>query len=287
MSQIVAFSKYQGLGNDFLIIGGLDGLNVDPPSVAALCDRRFGIGADGLIIVRTSGVADFKMDFFNADGSVAEMCGNGIRCFAKYLYDHGLTSQTTIAVETGAGVNTVDLVLHGEEVIGAAVDMGAPRLEAASIPVRADLGERNEVLLHISGRPTPGVCVSMGNPHCVVFVDDLEKAPVLTEGPVIETNPLFPNKTNVEFARVVSPTEIDLRVWERGVGETLACGTGACATAVAANLNGLTSRAVSINLPGGRLSIDWRDDDRVIMTGPAVEVFTGEIDLSTAFLFTP
>ncbi|MCL5291185.1 MAG: diaminopimelate epimerase [Actinobacteria bacterium] len=278
MQEKIAFAKHEGLGNDFIIVEDLGNeLHIMPPTVVHLCDRRFGIGADGLILVRASLEADFKMEYHNSDGSTAEMCGNGLRCFAKYVYDHGLIEATRVTVETGAGIKEIDLVFDGDCAVGARVDMGYPALAASEIPVTLELGESNDVTLSVDGVAIKGTCVSMGNPHCVIFVDDVESAPVRALGPKIETNPIFPRKTNVEFAKVVSPNEIEIRVWERGAGETLACGTGACATAVAAHLNGYTGRHTRINLPGGRLDIEWKDDGRIFMKGPAREVFTGEM----------
>lgn len=276
MIDSVSFSKYEGLGNDFVVIDDLsDELEVSPASVVRLCDRRFGIGADGLMIVKPSDVADFRMDFRNSDGTIAEMCGNGIRCFGKHLYDAELISSPSVSVETGAGVKVIDLMFEEGSVTGAAVDMGEPELEAALIPVAGSTGEKNELAVAVNGTSVNGTCVSMGNPHFVIFVEDTENAPVHSLGARLEIDSAFPKKTNVEFAKVLSEDEIVLRVWERGVGETLACGTGACATAVAAHLQGLTGRSSTVHLPGGRLEIEWRQDGRIIMTGPAREVFRG------------
>ncbi len=270
----IEFTKMQGTGNDFIVI---DGRRIDPAPVIAqarrLCDRRFGIGADQLLLIRPSERADFKMQIFNADGSEVEMCGNGIRCFAKYLQDRGVTTQKTLTVETAAGIMTP--TIHEEEV---AVDMGEPVLEGPQIPVRID----GRVLSHpteIGGREWKITCVSMGNPHCIIGVDDLEHFPVGEVGPTIERDPLFPNRTNVEFVQVMEKGELKMRVWERGTGETLSCGTGACAATVAAALNGWTGRKVRVHLTGGALKIDWRKDNRVILTGPAVEVFQGMIEI--------
>lgn len=272
----ISFSKYEGLGNDFVVIDDIaDELEVSPESVVRLCDRRFGIGADGLMLVKPSAIADFRMDFRNSDGTVAEMCGNGIRCFGKHLYDAKLVSGTSVSVETGAGVKVIDLILDGDCVTGAAVDMGQPELKAAAIPVAGEPSDKNELSVSVDGINVLGTCVSMGNPHFVLFVEDTEVAPVQSLGAQLEVDSAFPKKTNVEFAKVLSEDEIVLRVWERGVGETLACGTGACATAVAAHLQGLTGRHSTVHLPGGRLEIDWREDGRIIMTGPAREVFRG------------
>jgi len=270
----VDFTKMQGTGNDFIVI---DGRKIDPSPVIKqahrLCDRKFGIGADQLLLIRSSEKADFKMQIFNADGSEVEMCGNGIRCFAKYLKDRGLTTKETLPVETTAGIMTP--TFHGEVV---AVDMGEPILDGLQIPVRLD-GEVISRPTEIAGQEWKITCVSMGNPHCIIEVEGLDDFPVEKFGPVIETDPLFPNHTNVEFIEVINDSELRMRVWERGVGETLSCGTGACAATVASALNDRTDRKVQIHLAGGILQIDWREDNRVILTGPAEEVFRGVINL--------
>lgn len=276
-----AFAKYEGTGNDFIIVEDLeDAISISPDGVAALCERRFGIGADGLMLIRRSRLASFRMDFYNADGTPAEMCGNGIRCFAKYLHDFGLINDLSVDIETGAGVKEVQLIADGNKAVGATVDMGRPALEAEKIPVQASLGLENEALITLDSLTFEGVCVSMGNPHFVVFTDDIRSAPVADIGPQIENHPAFPNKTNVEFVKVLSNDELELRVWERGVGETLACGTGACAAAVAANLKGLAGRRVKVNLPGGTLAVEWAREGNILLSGPARLVFTGSVDLS-------
>lgn len=282
---LLEFTKMHGLGNDFIVIEDLaEELDFSAEAVAWFCDRNFGIGADGLILVRPASDpdADFFMLYYNADGSTAEMCGNGIRCFAKYLVDHDLllAESRNVRVQTLGGVRpmafTRDERGHMDE---ATVDMGVPVLAPAEIPV--DLpGEsiRDHPLATEEG--TFGItAVSMGNPHAIVWVDDTENAPVDTLGPLIEVHPAFPARTNVEFAEIVSERRIRLRVWERGVGETLACGTGACATAVAGSVTGRSDRDVTIELPGGELHIVWGEDDRVLMTGPATEVFCGTVVL--------
>ncbi len=270
----VDFTKMQGTGNDFIVI---DGQKIDPSPVIGqarrLCDRKFGIGADQLLLIRRSERADFKMQIFNSDGSEVEMCGNGIRCFAKYLKDRGLTTKDSLRVETTAGIMTP--TFHGEAV---AVDMGEPILDGPRIPVRLE-GEVISRPTGIAGEEREISCVSMGNPHCIIRVETLDAFPVAKIGPAIETDPLFPNRTNVEFIQVINDREFRMRVWERGAGETLSCGTGACAAAVAAARNGWTGRKVRVHLTGGVLQIDWREDNRVILTGPAEEVFTGVIDL--------
>ena len=273
------FVKSHGAGNDFVLIEDLDDkLGILPaPLVAAICDRHKGVGGDGLIrIVRASG-SDFFMDYYNADGEVAEMCGNGIRCLGKYVADRGLTASQTLDVDTRAGVKRLELYRDAEGLVDRVrVDMGAPILAEASIPVAAD-GDPLHVDVSVDGVSYEAACVSMGNPHAVVFVDSLAGVPVERHGPVIETSRPFPAKTNVEFTEVLSPTEVRVRVWERGVGETQACGTGACAVAVAGALRGLTGRTVTVNMPGGPLEVEWTDET-VLMTGPVVEVFRGELD---------
>lgn len=269
------FTKMEGTGNDFIVV---DGLERETGSVVRqakfLCDRRFGIGADQLLLILPSKKADFRMGIINADGSEVEMCGNGVRCFAKYLVDHGLFAGDTMAVETPAGI--IRPTLTGD---GVTVDMGRPVLNGPDIPVRMN-GQIISKPLTVDGDTWNMTCVSMGNPHCVIRVDRLDDFPVETVGRQIETDSLFPRRTNVEFVEILNKGEIGMRVWERGAGETLSCGTGACASAVAAALNGWTSRSVVVHLKGGDLKIAWLDDDRVMMTGPAREVFTGEIDLA-------
>lgn len=268
------FTKMEGTGNDFIVV---DGLERETDSVIRqarlLCDRRFGIGADQLLLILPSRIADFRMGIVNADGSEVEMCGNGIRCFARYLIDHGRFSGKTMAVETPAGI--IRPTLTGDDVT---VDMGQPVLNGPDIPVTMK-GQIISRPLTVDGTTWKMTCVSMGNPHCVIRVDGLDAFPVIQVGRKIETDPLFPNRTNVEFVEIMSEDEIAMRVWERGAGETLSCGTGACASAVAAALNGWTGRNVVVHLKGGDLKIDWLDDDRVRMTGPAREVFSGDIDL--------
>lgn len=273
------FLKFHGIGNDFVLIDGHkqafpeDAL---PGLARQLCDRHFGVGGDGLILVQPSQVATFRMRMFNPDGSEAEMCGNGIRCFAKYVYDHGLTRDTQITVETLAGIMAPRMTVEDGQVRLVQVDMGEPRLKRPEIPM-AGAGDGPVVAepVEVDGQRWELTAVSMGNPHCVVFVEDVERFPVAAVGPRLETHPLFPRRTNVEFVQVLNPAEFRMRVWERGAGETLACGTGACGATVACVLNGKTGRSVTAHLPGGDLFIEWAADNRVYMTGPAVEVFTG------------
>jgi len=279
----IVFVKMHGLGNDFVVIGALDELPLLEGKLGEfarfVCDRHFGVGADGVIWVLPSRVADFKMRIFNPDGSEAEMCGNGIRCAAKWFYDRDYAKGNTVQVETLAGVKTVWVQAEGGEAVAVTVDMGEPVFEQSLVP--ASLCEGREAIgvpLEVEGVGTfTASAVSMGNPHCVIFVNDVEDFPVETVGPKIEHHPAFPKRTNVEFVQVLSRNEMKVRVWERGAGLTLACGTGACASLAVAVKTGKTERKATVHLPGGALTIEWRDDGRVYMTGPAVEVFRGEL----------
>jgi len=279
------FTKMHGLGNDFVMIDDLDrSWDVEPDAVRLLCDRHFGIGGDGLIQVRPATVADadFFMLYFNADGTTAEMCGNGIRCFAKWLVDRGHAKGDVIRVQTLGGVRLVEVERDADgKMTVARVDMGEPVVDPPSIPTTFTGGEVLERTLHTALGAFDVTAISMGNPHAVIWVDDVDTAPVETLGPIIEVDPHFPAKTNVEFAQLVDgePDRIRLRVWERGVDETLACGTGACATAVAAALSGRTGRSVTVELPGGELEVEWAADGHVLMTGTAEEVFTGALPI--------
>lgn len=274
------FTKVHGLGNDFILLNCLES-TVDNPSQLAqdMCDRNFGIGADGLVLVLPSKLeeADFRMRIFNPDGSEPEMCGNAIRCFAQYLYEHDLTNKTDLKVETLAGIIKPKLILDGADVELIKVDMGQPRLQRSEIPMT---GEESEKVvkepLNVAGEEFEVTCVSMGNPHCVIFVDDATKAPVEEIGPKIETHERFPEDINVEFIEVINKEELKMRVWERGAGVTLACGTGACGSTVAAILNDLVAQKVTVHLLGGDLVIEWAEDNHVYMSGPAEEVFTGD-----------
>ncbi len=276
------FTKMQGAGNDYVYVNCFEEKVANPSEVAVkVSNRNFGIGSDGLILIMPSEVADVRMRMFNSDGSESEMCGNGIRCVAKYAYDHGIVGKKEITAETGAGILTLQLFAgETDKVEKVRVNMGAPRLSRKEIPMLGDGSARviNEPLniLHTTFHIT---CVSMGNPHCVIFVDDAEKFPVEKYGPIIENHDLFPRRTNVEFVQVLSPTEVRQRTWERGAGETLACGTGASAVTAAAVLNGLTGKKIVNHLSGGDLEMEWADDGCIYMTGPAVEVFAGEIEI--------
>jgi len=275
------FTKMEGLGNDYVYVDCFRETVAEPAEVARrVSDRRLGIGADGLILICPSDTADFRMEMYNADGSRGEMCGNGIRCVAKYVYEHGIVVQAQLRGETDAGTKILDLRVEEGAVTRVRVDMGAPILERADIPM---LGEPGPVIaepLHVQDHAFVVTALSMGNPHCVTFVADVETFPVARAGAGIETHALFPNRVNAEFVQVVSRGELIQRTWERGSGETFACGTGACAVAVAAQLNDLADEKVTIHLRGGDLEIEWQGEGRpVFMTGPAVEVFSGEIDL--------
>jgi diaminopimelate epimerase len=277
------FTKMHGIGNDYVYVDAIRTPVADPARVARLVSpRRTGIGSDGLILICPSSVADCRMEMYNADGSRGEMCGNGIRCVAKYVYEHGIARKPQLAIETDAGIKTLRLAVHDGRVEGVTVDMGEPILDGAAIPVRAD-GRVVDAPLEVDGTIYRITCVSMGNPHCVLFVDDTKRAPVTTLGPRIESDPFFPRKVNVEFVELLGPgpsERLRMRVWERGSGETAACGTGACAVAVAAALTGRAPRRVEIELLGGALEVEWRESDgHVYMTGPATEVFSGEVEV--------
>ena len=275
------FTKMHGLGNDYVY---LDGVNQDlsaydlPELSRILSDRHFAVGGDGIILILPSETADFHMRILNSDGSEAEMCGNGVRCFAKFVYEHGLTDQTELTVQTGAGLIKPSLTVENGKVTWVRVDMGEPRLTRGLIPMigEAEAAAQN-VHICLDENSYQASCVSMGNPHCVIFVDEITDAMVLGDGPQIEVHELFPRKTNVEFVEVLSPSEVRMRVWERGAGETMACGTGACATSVAAILAGHTGRQVTVHLLGGDLKIEWAENNHIYMTGPATEAFNGEV----------
>ena len=272
------FTKMQGLGNDYVYVNCLKETIADPPALAKkISDRHFGVGSDGLIMINPSDKADFEMEMYNADGSRAEMCGNGIRCVAKYVYDYGLTDKTRISVETLAGIKYLDLTVENGKVSLVRVDMGRPILEPENIPVQAEGSRVVDEPLTVDGKEYRMTCVSMGNPHAVIFVDqDVRELPLEQIGPSFENHERFPKRINTEFARVLDRRTVEMRVWERGSGETLACGTGTCATAVACVLNGLTEDEITVHLLGGDLYIKWdREKDTVYMTGPAETVFDG------------
>jgi diaminopimelate epimerase len=272
----------QGAGNDYVYVNCFEETVTDPVQTAIqVSNRNFGIGSDGLILIMPSDQADVRMRMFNSDGSESEMCGNGIRCVAKYAYDHGIVSKKEITAETGAGILTLQLFTGADgKVVRVRVNMGKPRLTKAEIPMLGTGTDRVVAeplnILHSTFAIT---CVSMGNPHCVIFVDDVDNFQVEKYGQLIENHELFPRRTNVEFVQIVSRNEVRQRTWERGAGETLACGTGASAVCVAGALNGLTEKKILNHLSGGDLELEWADDGNIYMTGPAVEVFSGEIDL--------
>lgn len=275
------FTKMHGLGNDYVYMDAIH-QKIDNGSELArfVSNRHFGIGSDGLILICKSDIADFKMRMFNQDGSEAEMCGNGIRCVGKFVYDKGLTNKTTVTIETLAGIKTLKFNLKDKKVETVRVDMGEPILNPEKIPVISSENPVKNLKLKALDKEFIFTCVSMGNPHAITVVKDTEKFDVETYGRILEVDKAFPNKTNVEFVQIVDKEHIKMRVWERGAGETLACGTGACATAVACNLNGLTSRNVNIELLGGNLQIEWSSkDNHVYMTGPAVTVFEGKLEI--------
>jgi diaminopimelate epimerase len=278
------FTKMQGAGNDYVYINCFEEWVEHPEQLSIrLSNRKFGIGSDGLILILPSESADVRMRMFNADGTESEMCGNGIRCVAKYAYDHGLVTSREITAETGAGILALNLSTDNRnKVQKVRVNMGAPRLTRAEIPMNGRKEDRVVAeplnILHSTFSIT-FTCVSMGNPHCVIFVDDVENFKVEKYGPLIENHDLFPRRTNVEFVQVISPSEVRQRTWERGSGETLACGTGASAVCVAGVLNGVTGNRILNHLSGGDLELEWSEDGKVFMTGPAVEVFSGEIEI--------
>ena len=276
------FTKMHGIGNDYVYVNCFNETIKDPSAVSKyVSDRHFGVGSDGLILIKPSKVADFQMDMYNADGSQGEMCGNGIRCVAKYVYDYGLTDKTNISVETLAGIKHLDLTIENGKVALVKVNMGSPELVPEKIPVVAE-GERAiDVPLEVKGKTYQMNGVSMGNPHCVIFMEeDVRELDLESMGPDFEKHKRFPKRINTEFVNVLDENTLRMRVWERGSGETLACGTGACATAVVAILNGLVQKEVTVKLLGGDLKIQWNGGDApVYMTGPATTVFDGIITL--------
>lgn len=274
------FTKMHGIGNDYVYVNCFKEKIENPGEVAKrISDRHFGIGSDGLILIKPSQIADFEMEMYNSDGSLGAMCGNGIRCVAKYVYDYGLTDKTQISVATGSGIKYLDLTVEDGKVVLVKVDMGAPILEPEKIPAKVSkaTGEK----LTVQGKEYEVTCVSMGNPHCIVCVDDVEGLAIEQVGPFFERHEVFTDRVNTEFIKVLDRNTVQMRVWERGAGETWACGTGACAVAVACILNGWTEREVTVKLRGGDLRICWdQDKNTVFMTGPAATVFDGEIELS-------
>lgn len=279
------FTKMHGIGNDYVYVNCLEETVEDPGKTArAVSDRHFGIGSDGLILIKPSDVADFEMDMYNADGSRGAMCGNGIRCVAKYVYDYGLTDKTSISVNTGSGIKYLELDVEDGKAVRIRVDMGKPERKASKIPIVSECEQVVGQPIKIGEKTYYMTGVSMGNPHAVVYIEDVKGLDIEKIGPLFEQHPCFPDRVNTEFACVIDEETVEMRVWERGSGETLACGTGACAVAVASILNGYTKDEVTVKLLGGDLKIFWdRSADRVYMTGPAAVVFDGEIDVSTLF----
>ena len=275
------FTKMHGLGNDYVYVNCFKE-TVEHPSEMAIkvSDRHFGIGSDGLILIKPSEVADGKMEMYNADGSQGAMCGNGIRCVAKYMYDYGITDKTSISVETKSGIKYLDLTIKDGKVDTVKVNMGTPILKAVDIPVRSEKEQVIDEPVMVDGKEWKITCVSMGNPHAITYIDDVKNLEIEKIGPKFENHEIFPDRVNTEFVRVIDRNTVEMRVWERGSGETLACGTGACAVAVSSILNGLTEEEVTVKLLGGDLKIFWdRTENKVYMTGSATTVFDGEIDL--------
>ena len=273
------FTKMQGIGNDYVYVNCFEEDIKNPSELSiAISDRHFGIGSDGLIMIMPSPVADARMRIFNADGSEAQMCGNGIRCVAKYLYEYGIKKSNRMTIETAAGLKTIELTVVNEDVTQIKVEMGTPELLRNEIPM---LGENKQVVnepLQVNDSVLYVTCVSMGNPHCITFVDDVDSIVLDVTGKAIENHELFPERINAHFVQQISANKVKMRTWERGSGETLACGTGAVATGVACVLNNLTERIISTQLPGGELMVEWTDDNKTYMTGPAEIVFTGQWD---------
>lgn len=275
------FTKMEGCGNDYVYVNGFTNKIENPNKLAEfVSNRNFGIGSDGLIMINPSNKADFRMNMYNADGSEGKMCGNGIRCVAKYVYDNKMTDKTTITVETLSGIKTLVLNVEGDKVKTVRVDMGSPILEAKEVPVISDKEQVIDEPITIDNREHKITCVSMGNPHAITFIDDTDSLDIESIGPKFEKNEIFPDRINTEFIQIVDRNTIKMRVWERGSGETLACGTGACASVVACVLNNLTEDKVTVKLLGGDLFIEYnREENTVYMTGPARVSFVGNIEI--------
>ena len=273
------FQKMHGLGNDFILMDEIDPSKYDLPSLAIkLCDRHQGIGADGIILILPSEIADVKMRIINSDGSEADMCGNGIRCFAKYVYNNQIKTATSFTIETGAGIMIPELIIEDGKVLFVKVNMGAPHLERSAIPMTGAAGNVINESIHIADRDYKITSMLMGVPHTIVFVNHFDEDTILKIGKLIEKHPLFPQGTNVNFVEILNDHEVNVRTWERGAGRTLACGTGSCASAVAASLNSLTGKEVTVHLALGDLLIEWIDGI-VYMTGSANHVFEGRIEI--------
>ena len=275
------FTKMQGCGNDYVYVNGFENKIDNPNKLSKIVsDRHFGIGSDGLIVINPSEKADFKMSMYNADGSEGKMCGNGIRCVAKYVYDNKMTDKTTITVETLSGIKTLELNVKNDKVETVKVNMGTPILLPKDVPVVSDKDKVVDEPIVIDDKEYRITCVSMGNPHAITFIENTDDLEIETIGPKFENNPIFPDRVNTEFIQVLDRNTVKMRVWERGSGETFACGTGACATVVACVLNGLTDDKVTVKLLGGDLFIEYnREENTVYMTGPAKVSFTGKIEV--------
>ena len=275
------FTKMQGCGNDYVYVNGFENKIDNPNKLSEIVsDRHFGIGSDGLIVINPSEKADFKMSMYNADGSEGKMCGNGIRCVAKYVYDNKMTDKTTITVETLSGIKTLELNVKNDKVETVKVNMGTPILLPKDVPVVSDKDKVVDEPIVIDDKEYRITCVSMGNPHAITFIENIDDLEIETIGPKFENNPIFPDRVNTEFIQVLDRNTVKMRVWERGSGETFACGTGACATVVACVLNGLTDDKVTVKLLGGDLFIEYnREENTVYMTGPAKVSFTGKIEV--------
>ncbi len=273
------FTKMHALGNDYVVINTFEEkIDEIVTFVRKVCDRHFGVGADGVLLVKASDIADFKMEIYNADGSRAQMCGNGIRCFAKYVYENGLTIKTNFYIETDAGIREVKLHIKNDMIKEVSVDMGAPILESQKIPVTIEKEIVVNESIIVKGKEYQMTCVSMGNPHAIIWVNDVDNFPIDVVGMAMEYHPRFPERVNTEFVEIVNQKTVKMRVWERGVGETLACGTGASAVCVAGVLCGLTDEEVTVKLKRGNLHVKWeKEANRVILTGEAVKVFDGVI----------
>lgn len=278
---IMEFTKMQGCGNDYVYVNGFENKIDNPNKLSEIVsDRHFGIGSDGLIVINPSEKADFKMSMYNADGSEGKMCGNGIRCVAKYVYDNKMTDKTTITVETLSGIKTLELNVKNDKVETVKVNMGTPILLPKDVPVVSDKDKVVDEPIVIDDKEYRITCVSMGNPHAITFIENTDDLEIETIGPKFENNPIFPDRVNTEFIQVLDRNTVKMRVWERGSGETFACGTGACATVVACVLNGLTDNKVTVKLLGGDLFIEYnREENTVYMTGPAKVSFTGKIEV--------
>lgn len=275
------FTKMQGIGNDYIYINCFEETVLNPMELSVrLSDRHFGIGGDGIILIQPSETADCRMDIYNADGSQAMMCGNGIRCVGKYVFERGIAKKDTLRVDTMSGIKTLRLAVQNDKVLSVTVDMGKPIINTKEIPAALSGDQVIDREIVVDSKPYRITCVSMGNPHCVLFVDDVNTVPIEKIGPKFENHSIFPNRANIEFIQILNKNEMNMRVWERGSGETWACGTGACAAVVACVLNGKTARDVKVHLKGGDLSIHWDEKiGSVFMQGPAEFVFDGTVEI--------